>query len=82
MLSKDTKGAGNIINQRSDGISHHNSTGNQNSDNKDNSSNTGDKNLTDDGTGIGINNADTISSRNNLIEKGNTIILIIIILIA
>ena len=66
--------AGNIINQRSDGIAHHYSSGNQNNDNKDNSSNTSDKNLTDDGTGIGINNADTISSRNNLIEKENTII--------
>ena len=71
MLSKDTKVAGNIINQRSDGKSHHNSSGNQNNDNKDNSSNTSDKNLTDDGTGIGINNADT---RNNLIEKESTII--------
>ena len=74
MLSKDTKGAGNIINQRSDGISHHKSSGNQNNDNKDNSSNTSDKNLIDDGSGISINNADTIGSRNNLIEKGNTII--------
>ena len=66
--------AGNIINQRSDGISHNNSSGNQNNDNKDNSSNTSDKNLTDDGSGISINNADTIGSRNYLIEKGNTII--------
>ena len=66
--------AGNIINQRSDGISHRSSSGNQNNVNQDNSSNTSDKNLTDDGSGIGINNADTISSRNNLIEKGNTII--------
>ena len=66
--------AGNILNQRSDGISHHKSSGNQNNDNKDNSSNTSDKNLTDDGSGISTNNADTIGSRNNLSEKENTII--------
>ena len=74
MLSNDTKGAGNIINQRSDGISHRSSSGNQNDDNKDNSSNTSDKNLIDDGRGMSINNNDTVSRRNNLIEKGNTII--------
>ena len=66
--------AGNILNQRSDGISHHKSSGNQNNDNNDNSSNKSDKNLTDDGSGISTNNADTIGSRNNLIEKENTII--------
>ena len=66
--------AGNIINQHSNGISHHNSSGNRNNDNQDNSRKTGDKNLIDDGSGISINNNDTISSRNNLIEKENTTI--------